>query len=116
MENFAQNTCTGAFWTMEKNKYLDNRLAEEFDMIVLVNNTHRERGFPSGSLGTLTYSYTGRGRPLYGLLVDSDGQRREEALRLNDFRVLDENKDRDRCLIVRYLAQLQNQTPLDARG
>lgn len=95
---------------MEKTKYLDNRLAEEFDVIVLVNNTHKSRGFPSGSLGTLTYSYTGRGRPLYGLLIGTDGQRKEEALRLNDFRVLDEKKSRDRSLIVQYLSQVQAQS------
>lgn len=92
---------------MEKNKYVDNRLAEEFDVIVLVNNTHKARGFPSGSLGTLTYSYTGRGRPLYGLLISEDGQRREEPLRLHDFRVLDEGKRRDRRLIVQYFNQIR---------
>lgn len=101
---------------MEKNKYLDNRLAEEFDVIVLVNNTHKTRGFPSGSLGTLTYSYTGRGRPLYGLLFAEDGQRREEPLRLNDFRVLDETKRRDRSLIVQYLSQVNGLENSSVRG
>lgn len=91
---------------MQKTKYLDNRLAEETDLIVLTNNTHKEAGFPSGSVGTLTYSYTGRGRPLYGLLLGKDGIRKEQALRLNDFRVLDENKKRDFSLIAQYLSQL----------
>ena len=44
---------------MEKTKYSDNRLAEELDVIVLVNNALLSRGFPSGTIGTLTYSYTG---------------------------------------------------------
>lgn len=93
---------------MEKTKYFDNRLAEEFDLIVLVNNAHKSDGFPSGSLGTLTYSYTGRGRPLYGLLIDSEGERREQALRLNDFRVLNEHNKRDRSLMIEYALRLQN--------
>lgn len=100
---------------MEKSKYLDNRLAEEADVIVLVNNTHKENGFPSGSLGALTYSYTGRGRPLYGLLLAPDGQRREEPLRLNDFRVLDGSKRRDRTLLTEYLARIGEDSS-NARG
>jgi hypothetical protein len=90
-----------------KNKFLDNRLAEEFDVIVLINNSHKERGFPSGSLGTLTYSYTGRGRPMYGLLLRTDGKREEEALRLRDFRVLNADNRHDSSLIAKYTARLQ---------
>ena len=89
---------------MEKNKYLDNRLAEELDLIVLVNNTHKDNGFPSGSLGTLTRSYTGRGRPLYALFPTRNGERQEQALRLCDFRVLNENNRRDCALILQYLS------------
>lgn len=96
---------------MQKTKYLDNRLAEETDLIVLTNNAHKEDGFPSGSVGTLTYSYTGRGRPLYGLLLNVDGVRKEQALRLNDFRVLDERKKRDCSLIVQYVRQLNANAP-----
>lgn len=92
---------------MEKTKFFDNRLAEEADMIVLTNNSHRDCGFPSGSLGQLTYSYTGRGRPLYGLLIDEDGKRREQALRLRDFRVLNEDNRRDRSLIAAYMSRLR---------
>ncbi|MBR1975454.1 MAG: hypothetical protein IKA20_06345 [Clostridia bacterium] len=96
---------------MEKNKYLDNRLAEEFDLIVLVNNTHRDCGFPSGSLGTLTYSYTGRGRPLYGLFTTKNGEKKEQPLRLRDFRVLNEKNRRDCSLIAEYMARLQAESP-----
>ena len=96
---------------MEKNKYLDNRLAEEFDLIVLVNNTHRDCGLPSGSLGTLTYSYTGRGRPLYGLFTDENGEKKEQSLRLRDFRVLNEKNRRDCSLIAEYMARLQAESP-----
>ena len=96
---------------MEKNKYLDNRLAEEFDLIVLVNNTPRDCGFPSGSLGTLTYSYTGRGRPLYGLFTDENGEKKEQSLRLRDYRVLNEKNRRDCSLIAEYMARLQAESP-----
>ena len=88
---------------MEKTKYTDNRLAEEFDYIVLVNNTHKASGLKSGSLGALIHSYTGRGRPLYAEFLTDDGQRIEERLKLRDFRVLDENNKRDMFLIAAYL-------------
>ena len=88
---------------MEKNKYFDNKLAEEFDLIVLINDTHAKSGFPSGSLGTLTYSYTGENRPLYALLETADGEKREEALKLRDFRVLNEKDSFDLSLISRFL-------------
>lgn len=89
---------------MEKTKYSDNRLAEEFDLIVLVNNALKPLGFPSGTLGTLTYSYTGRGRPMYALLCTPDGGKQELPLRLRDFRVLDGNNRRDCALIERFFA------------
>ena len=92
---------------MDKNKYCDNRLAEEFDIIVLINNAYKRNGFPSGSLGTLTRSYTGRGRPLYGLLINEAGARKEQALKLHDFRVLNEEKSRDCSLIAGYMSQLR---------
>ncbi|MBQ9728131.1 MAG: hypothetical protein IJV85_00885 [Clostridia bacterium] len=96
---------------MEKSKYSDNRLAEELDVIVLINNSHKECGLPSGSLGALTYSYTGRGRPLYGQFTTTDGEKREERLKLHDFRVLNENNLRDLSLIARYWQQTANASP-----
>ncbi len=95
---------------MEKTKYSDNRLAEEFDLIVLINNALQARGFPSGTLGTLTYSYTGKRRPFYALLSRADGLRAEEPLHLHDFRVLNENNRRDRVLIAEYAATLSRST------
>ncbi len=91
---------------MEKTKYSDNRLAEEFDLIVLKNNALRAQGFPCGTIGTLTYSYTGKRRPFYALLSLSNGERAETPLRLHDFRVLNENNSRDRALIAEYAATL----------
>ncbi|MBQ9714242.1 MAG: hypothetical protein IJV83_02855 [Clostridia bacterium] len=90
---------------MEKTKYSDNRLAEELDVIVLINNTLKPLGFPSGSLGRLTYSYTGRGRRMYALLFAKDGKRKEVPLRLRDFRVLDERNRRD-CALMTQLPAL----------
>ena len=94
---------------MEKTKYSDNRLAEEFDLIVLTNNALLTRGFPSGTIGTLTYSYTGKRRPFYALLPCADGKRSETPLRLRDFRVLNENNPHDRSLIAEYAATLCKQ-------
>ena len=91
---------------MEKTKFCDNRLAEEFDLIVLVNNAHKERGLPSGTTGRLTYSYTGRGRPVYVLFLTDDGAKREEALKLRDFRVLDAEKRKDFFLIADYFKRV----------
>ena len=100
---------------MEKTKYSDNRLAEEFDLIILTNNTLSTRGFPCGTVGTLTYSYTGKRRPFYALLSGIDGARTETPLRLRDFRVLNEDNARDRCLIAEYAATL-SQAPRRAGG
>ncbi|MBQ8342591.1 MAG: hypothetical protein IJY21_00630 [Clostridia bacterium] len=100
---------------MEKTKYSDNRLAEEYDLIVLVNNTLSERGFPRGTLGTLTYSYTGKRRPFYALLSRADGVRTEEPLHLHDFRVLNAENCRDRVLIAEYAAAL-SRPPKSAQG
>ncbi|MBQ8659188.1 MAG: hypothetical protein IJ506_08665 [Clostridia bacterium] len=88
--------------TQEKNKYIDNRLAEELDVIVLTTNAYQESGLPRGSLGVLVYSYTGRGRPLYGRFRAQSGEKREVALRLRDFRVLNENRKRDLLLLSEY--------------
>ena len=95
---------------MEKTKYSDNRLAEEFDLLVLINNALQSRGFPSGTLGTLTYSYTGKRRPFYALLSRADGLRAETPLRLHDFRVLNAENRHDRALIAEYAAALSQTT------
>ena len=34
-------------------KYIDNKLAEEMDLIVLTTDTHEKQGLPKGSVGTL---------------------------------------------------------------
>ncbi len=86
-----------------KNKYNDNKLAEELDTIVLVGNRHACHGLPEGTLGTLTYSYTGMNRPLYAEFAFADGTRREEALELQDFRVVNERDEKDLSLLVAYL-------------
>ena len=46
-------------------KYIDNKLAEEMDLIVLTNDSHVKQGLPKGSVGTLIDSYTGHDRALY---------------------------------------------------
>lgn len=91
---------------MEKTKFSDNRLAEEWDTIVLINNALLSSGFPRGTLGTLTYSYTGKRRPFYALLARADGVRTEAPLRLHDFRVLNVDNQRDRVLLAEYAATL----------
>ena len=88
-----------------KTKFNDNKLAEELDLIVLVDDTLRENGLPKGSLGTLTYSYTGQNRPLYAEFAFADGTTHEEALDLRCFRVLDAHNARDLSIIVRHLHQ-----------
>lgn len=90
-----------------KNKYNDNRLAEEFDLIVLTSDAHARRGLPKGSLGTLTYSYTGANRPMYAEFETPSGQKIEEPLLFRDFRVLDERDNGDLSLILRYLIAKQ---------
>ena len=86
-----------------KNKYNDNKLAEELDLIVLTSDAHAAHGFPKGTLGTLTYSYTGERNPLFAEFAIADGTKREEKLSLTDFRVLDEKNAEDLSVIVKYL-------------
>lgn len=88
-----------------KTKYDDNRLAEEFDLIVLTENTHAKRGLPRDTLGTLICSYTGETAPLYAEFAMSDGTRKEEALTLSEFRVLNERDNKDLSIIIKYLQQ-----------
>ena len=85
-----------------KNKYSDNKLAEEFDVIILTDNSHKSRGLPSGSLGTLIHAYTGNENHLYAEFAVADGHSVEEQLSLSDFRVLNENNVLDLPLIARY--------------
>lgn len=96
-----------------KNKYNDNRLAEEFDLIVLTNGLHENRGLPQGTLGTLIHSYTGAHRPMYGQFEKANGEKVEEPLSFFDFRVLNERIDSDLSLILRHLIAKQ---PLKSRA
>lgn len=86
-----------------KNKYNDNRLAEEFDLIILTNDTLKPQGLPLGSLGTLTYSYTGMDKPLYAEFAVADGSHVERELSLQDFRVLNVKNDSDLSIVTAYL-------------
>lgn len=91
-----------------KNKYNDNKLAEEFDLIVLTDNTHHF-GLSCGDLGTLICSYTGKDHPLYAEFACADGNKREEPLALCDFRVLNEGNPQDLSLIVKYMRKTYKQ-------
>jgi hypothetical protein len=97
-----------------KNKYNDNKLAEELDLIVLTSENHRENGLPCGSLGTLTYSYTGEKNPLYAEFAFADGTRKEERLGLRDFRVLNERNEKDLSLIIAYLKKQKERSAFRA--
>ena len=86
----------------KKNKYTDNRLAEELDLVLLTNDNFTKNGLPFGSLGTLISSYTGKNNPLY-ILFNTDKGKIEQAVSLRDFRVLNEKDDLDASIIVGYL-------------
>ncbi len=96
-----------------KNKYNDNKLAEEFDLIVLTGDEHALSGLPKGTLGTLTYSYTGFDRPLYAEFAAADGSRFEEPLALSDFRVLNERNKGDLSVITQFLKREKSLNLLD---
>ncbi len=85
-----------------KNKFNDNRLAEEFDLIVLIKNSHRAVGFPAGAIGTLTYAYTGQNNFLYALFENAR-QKKELAVKLNEFRVLNIKNERDLSIVTTHL-------------
>ena len=89
---------------VKKSKYNDNRLAEEFDLVMLTSDDFFNRGLPIGSLGTLISSYTGKNRPLY-ILFTTDQGKIEQAVSLQDFRVLNERDELDASIIVNYLVQ-----------
>ena len=84
-------------------KYIDNKLAEEMDLIVLTNDSHVKQGLPKGSVGTLIDSYTGHDRPLYGDFEYGNGRHRETALGLHDFRALNPKSAYDLGVIASYL-------------
>lgn len=86
-----------------KNKYNDNRLAEEFDLIVVTGGSQEQGNLHLGEIGTLTYGYTGENKPLYAEFACADGTKKERALDLHDFRVLDAKNPTDLSIIVRYL-------------
>ena len=88
-----------------KNKYNDNRLAEEFDLIVLTDDARKERGLPNYALGVLIQSYQNSSAPLYAEFAVADGTRKQERLSLSDFRVLNERNRSDLSIIIRYLRQ-----------
>ena len=90
-----------------KNKYNDNHLAEEFDLIVVTGGAQEQGGLHLGEIGTLTYAYTGANKPLYAEFACADGTKKEQALDLNDFRVLDVKNPNDLSVIVRYLKSLR---------
>jgi len=96
-----------------KTKYDDNRLAEEFDLIVLTDDTRKNRGLPQGSLGTLIGAYTNATAPLYAEFAMSDGTKKEEPLFLSDFRVLNERNDKDLSIIISYLQKAMSQRMVD---
>ncbi len=85
-----------------KNKFNDNRLAEELDLIVLTDDTHKKDGFPVGSLGTLIYSYTGKDNPLYAEFQTGEAKK-ELALGLDGFRVLNIKQPCDLSIVTAYL-------------
>ena len=82
-------------------KYIDNKLAEEMDLIVLTTDTHEKQGLPKGSVGTLIDSYTGHDKPLYGD-VRKGKKHLETALGRHDFRVPDPYSPRDIGIIAAY--------------
>ena len=88
-----------------RNKYNDNRLAEEFDLIVLTDDARKKRGLPNYALGVLIQSYQNANAPLYAEFAIADGTRKQERLSLSDFRVLNERNNNDLSIIIRYLRQ-----------
>ena len=83
-------------------KYTDNKLAEELDLIVLLRE---QNGFPTGTLGMLTKSYTRSDLPLYGEFACADGTLKEKAIALDAFRVLNVKNKVDRSIVVRYMQE-----------
>ena len=80
-----------------KNKFNDNKLAEELDCIVLTKASH---SFPKGSLGTLISAYTRMDRPLYAQFTHPDGTSVVTPISLHDFRVLNTRNHNDLQLLL----------------
>ena len=89
-----------------KNKYVDNKLAEEMDLIVLRSNKYRKENLPWGSVGTLIQSYRGMRFPLYGLFKTPEGTK-EVALTVRGFRVLNPRETDDALIIAKYMKRMQ---------
>ena len=85
-----------------RDKYTDNKLAEEFDLIVLLNDAHAKRGVKKGALGTLISSYTGNDKPVYASFADG-ASAVEEPLSLHEFRVLNVRRPHDLSLLTAYM-------------
>ena len=83
-------------------KYTDNMLAEEFDYIILIKDKPNDALF-GGALGVLIDSYTRHDKPLYGLFACENGENKEVALSLFDFRVLNPRVSVDIKLIADYV-------------
>ena len=83
-----------------KSKYSDNKLAEEFDCILL---TKPQKGLPIGSLGTLICSYTRTDKPLYAEFACADGTSAIAPLSLQDFRVLNERNQSDLQILLSFI-------------
>ncbi len=101
-ENDTQTVFAMGYFT--RNKYNDNKLAEEFDLIVLTSNALANEGLPQGSLGVLTYSYTGL-HPLYAEFALADGSKKEEKIDLEGFRVLNIKSKEDLSIVYGFLQQ-----------
>ena len=83
-----------------KNKYSDNKLAEEYDCIIL---TKPQSNLPVGSLGTLVSSYTRTDKPLYAEFTCADGTSAIAPLSLEDFRVLNTRNQNDLRLLLSFI-------------
>ncbi|MBQ5926921.1 MAG: hypothetical protein IIX01_03245 [Clostridia bacterium] len=76
-------------------KYTDNKLAEEYDFVLLLKD---KTAVKKGSVGRLVQSYTGKRRPMYALF-----QSKEIPLFLKDFRVLNPDESKDLQILSAYL-------------
>ena len=90
---FVANCFSGGAVAVDK--YSDNKLAEEFDLIILL----KDKGCAKkGSVGKLIQSYTGKHRPMFALF-----SRVEIPLYLKDFRVLNPSERKDLQILSAYL-------------
>ena len=94
--------------TISRDKYTDNKLAEEFDLIVLLNDDHQSNGLEKGALGTLISAYSQSNRLLYATF-DRGNRRVEEPVGLHEFRVLNIKRPDDLNIVTAYLKRLQRE-------